>query len=231
MTDMERNLRQHLQKESDDMLFSGMDLSDSVKQKIRKQAATEQRRRRQFVLPKAWLAGAAALVAAVVIVTTGLPMLQESTVVPTPTDNSSGTVWSGNGGATGSQLSQLITTPFGTAEAAKTAFGSGVLVPRVAPEGFKLAEIVGVGMKDQPLRDLNFTYGSGDKTVTFSASRMPAAFPTELFTQTQVGGAEGLIFEQAEFTELFWVVDGIQYGVSGPVSGNEAMKVAESVEP
>lgn len=230
MTDMERNLRQHLQKELDDMLFSKMELSDSVKQKIRKQAAAEQRSRRRFVLPKAWLAGTAALVAAVVIVT-GLPMLQEPAAVPTPTDNSSGTVLPGNGGAIGSELSQLITTPFGTAEAAKTAFGSGVHVPQVAPEGFKLAEIVGVGMKDQPLRDLNFTYGSGDKTVTFSASHMPAAFPTDLFTQTKVGGADGFIFEQAEFTELFWVVDGIQYGVSGPISGDEAMKVAESVEP
>lgn len=229
MTDMERNLRQHLQKESDDMLFSKMELSDSVKQKIRKQAAAEQRSRR-FVLPKAWLAGAAALVVAVVIVT-GLPMLQEPAAVPTPTDNSSGTVLPGNGGITGSELSQLITTPFGTAEAAKIAFGSSVYVPQVAPEGFKLAEIVGMGMTDQPLRDLNFTYGSGDKTVTFSASRMPAAFPTDLFTQTKVGGADGFIFEQAEFTELFWVVDDIQYGVSGPISGDEAMKVAESVEP
>ncbi|GKU79423.1 DUF4367 domain-containing protein [Paenibacillus sp. L3-i20] len=230
MTDMERNLRQHLQKESDDMLFSKMELSDSVKQKIRKQAAAEQRSRHRFVLPNAWLAGAAALIAVVVIVT-GLPMLQEPAAVPTPTDNSSETVLPGNGGATGSELSQLITTPFGTAEAAKSTFGSGVHVPQVAPEGFKLTEIVGVGIKDQPLRDLNFTYGSGDKTVTFSASRMPAAFPTDLFTQTKVGGADGFIFEQAEFTELFWVVDGIQYGMSGPISGNEAMKVAESVEP
>ncbi|REK77757.1 DUF4367 domain-containing protein [Paenibacillus paeoniae] len=229
MKDMESKLRQQLRKESDDMLFSGMELSDSVKQKIRKQAASEQKNRR-FVLPKAWVAGAAGLVAAAVIIVAGLPMLQGPTAVPTPTDHSTGTVLPGNGGTTGSELSQLITTPFGTAEAAKTAFGSGVLVPGIAPEGFKLAEIVGVGMKDQPLRDLNFTYGSGDKTVTFSASRMPAAFPTDLFTPTKVGGAEGFIFEQAEFTELFWVVDGIQYSVAGPITGDEAMKVAESVE-
>ncbi|BBI33344.1 DUF4367 domain-containing protein [Cohnella abietis] len=228
MKDMESKLSQHLRKESDDMLFSGMEMSDSVKQKIRKQAAAEQKNRR-FVLPKAWLAGAAAVVAAVVIVT-GLPMLKEPAAVPAPTNNSTGTVLPGNGGATGSELSQLITTPFGTAEAAQTAFGTGVLVPQVAPEGFKLAEVVGVGMKDQPLRDLNFTYGSGDKTVTFSASHMPATFPTDLFTSTKVGGADGFIFEQEGFTELFWVVDGIQYGVSGPISGIEAMKVAESVE-
>ncbi|MBJ6361503.1 DUF4367 domain-containing protein [Paenibacillus sp. GCM10012307] len=229
MKDMENNLRQHLRKEADDMLFSGMELSDSVKQKIRKKAAGEQKSRR-FVLPKAWLAGAAALVAAVVIVT-GLPMLQAPAGVPTPTDNSTGTVSPGNGGATGSELSKLITTRFGTVEEAKTAYGPGALVPRVVPEGFKLAEIVGVGMKDQPLRDLNFTYGAGDKTVTFSASRMPAAFPTDLFTPTKVGGADGFIFEQAEFTELYWVVDGIQYSLVGPISGDEAMKVAESVEP
>ncbi|MCQ6557557.1 DUF4367 domain-containing protein [Paenibacillus mendelii] len=229
MTDMERNLHQHLRKESDDMLFSGMELSDSIKQRIKKQAAAEKKSRR-FVLPKVWLAGAAALVAAVVIAT-GLPSLQQPAAVPAPTDNSAGTVLPGNGSAAGSELSQLITTQFGSVEDAKTAFGAGVLVPRVAPEGFELAEMVGVGMEGEPLRDLNFTYASGEKTVTFSASRMPAAFPTDMFTPTQVGGAEGYIFEQAAFTELFWVVDGIQYGVAGPISGDEAMKVAESVEP
>lgn len=229
MTDMERNLRQQLQKEMDDMLFSTIEISDKDKQKIRKQAAAKQRSSR-FVLPKAWFGGAAALVAAVVILT-GLPMLQEPTAVPPPADNSPGIVLPGNGGATGSELSQLISTPLETVEEAKAAFGSGVLIPQVAPEGFNLVEIVGVGMKDQPLRDLNFTYSSGDQTVTFSASRMPAVFPTELFTQTKVGEADGFIFEQAEFTELFWIVDDIQYGVSGPISGAEAMKVAESVEP
>lgn len=229
MKGMESKLRQQLQKESDDMLFSGLELSDSVKQKIREQAAAEQKSRR-FVLPKAWLAGAAGLVAVAVIVVAGLPMLQEPAAVPTPTD-SAGIVLPGDGGTTGSELSQLITTSFGTAEAAKTAFGPGVLAPRVAPEGFQLTEIAGVGMMDQPLRDLNFTYGSGDKTVTYSASRMPAAFPTDLFTLTEVGGVDGYIFEQAQFTELFWVVDGIQYSLAGPISGDEAMKVAESVEP
>jgi len=229
MKDIDSKLRQQLRRESDDMLFSGLELSDSVKQKIRKQAAAEQTSRR-FVLPKAWLAGAAGLIAAAVIIMAGLPMLQEPAAVPTPTD-STGIVVPGNGGTTGSELSQLIMTSFETAEAAKTAYGPGVLVPRVAPEGFTLTEIAGVGMKDQPLRDLNFTYGSGDKTVTFSASRMLAAFPADLFTPTEVGGVDAYIFEQDQFTELFWVVDGIQYGLAGPISGNEALKVAESVEP
>lgn len=230
MTDMERNLRQQLRKESDEMLFSGMELSDNVKQKIRKQAAAE-KKTRKFVLPKAWIAGAAALVVAVVIAT-GLPSLQKDAAVPPlPTDSSAGTVQPGNGSTTGSELSQLITTPFGTVEEAKTAFGAGVLVPEVAPAGFELKEIVGAGMEGEPLRDLNLTYASGDKTVTYSASRMPAAFPVEMFTQTTVNGADGFIFEQEAFTELFWSVDGIQYGVAGPISGDEAMKVAASVEP
>lgn len=229
MMDIELKLEKHMREESDDMLFNGMELSDSVKQNIRK--ATVDKKSRRFMLPKAWLAGAAAMVAAVVIIA-GLPSLQES-AVPTPTENSVGTVQpeTGGTGAASSELSQLNTTSFGTAEEAKAAFGAGVLVPAVAKEGMELAEIVGVGMEGEPLRDLNFTYRLGDKTITFSASRMPAAYPADLFTPAKVGGVDGFIFEQAEYTELYWMVDGIQYGVSGPISGDEAMKIAESVKP
>jgi len=39
------------------------------------------------------------------------------------------------------------------------------------------------------------------------------------------------VFEQPGMTELYWSKDGNQYSVVGQISGEEAMKVAESVEP
>jgi len=226
MTDLDRNLRQQIRKESDDMLFSRMELSDEVKRKIRQQAAAEKPGRR-LGLPKAWMAGAAAVVAAVVIIA-GYPMLQQ-TNVPAPAASPSASLPAASGGAAGSELSPLVTTPLGSVEDAKAGFGPDLLVPKALPEGFSLTKMETVGMENEPARDVIFTYVSGDKTVTFVASRSPAAFPAELFTKTQVGDADGFVFAQPELTELFWTKDGIQYSVTGQLSAEDTMKFAESV--
>jgi len=228
MTDKDRNLRLHLKKESDEILFSPIELNDQVKQKIRQQAAAEKANRRRLVFPKSWVAGAAVLAAAVVIIA-GVQIMQQP-AAPTPEESSVGNLPSSNTGSAGSELSQLITTPLSSVEEAKALFGASLLVPNYVPEDFKLSDIVAVGMEGEPLRDVTFTYVSDEKTFTFTASRMQAAFPVDLFTPTKVNSVDGFIFEQPELTELYWMEGGIQYGITGPFSADEAMKVAESAE-
>lgn len=228
MMDMDRNMRKHLRRELDEMLFSGMELNDRVKQNIRQQAAVEKGGRR-FVFPKAWVMGTAALAAAVMFIA-GYPMLQQP-AVPAPVENPVGSLPPSNEGAVGSELSSLITTPLSSVEEAKAAFGPDLLVPNVVPESFTLSEMVSVGMEGEPVRDVIFTYVSGEKTLTFVASRNPAAFPVDMFTPTQVNGADGFVFEQPGLTELFWADGGIQYSITGPLSADEAMKLAESAKP
>ena len=229
MTDTDRKLREQLRKESDDLLFAGMELNDRIKQQIRQQAAVDKKGRR-FVMNKTWMISAAGLTAAVLLFAS-FPLLEKPSV-PVPTESpvvSAPSVPPANeGGAAGSELSPLITTKAESIEAAKTAFGEGLLVPGDLPEGFALKEIVTVGMQGEPVRDAVFTYASGEKTLTFAASRMPAAFPVEMFTKTQVGDAEAFVFEQPELTELFWFADGIQYSITGPLSADQAIQAAES---
>lgn len=230
MTDREQELRQQFRKESDEMLFSGMGMSEQLKRRIRQEAAGEKAPRKRTVA-KSWKIGAAGLAAAVMIAV-AVPLLDQPSV-PAPSNNVSENVppTQTNGGAAGSDVSQLVTTPLGSMDEAKTAFGEGLRLPTVVPQGYTLAEIAAVGTQGQPARDILFTYTSGEQTVTFSASRMAAAYPAELFAKTQVGDADGAIFEQPGMTELFWTVDGIQYGVTGPITAEEAMKLAESIQP
>ncbi|RED55493.1 DUF4367 domain-containing protein [Cohnella lupini] len=231
MNDTDRNLRQQLRKESDEILFSPMELSDQAKRKIRQLAVTEKVGRRFVFRKKTWIMGAAGLAAAFMIIA-WLPMLQQPTVQAPAASPIESSVPSnaGNAGTTGSELSQLITTRLNTAEEAKAAFGPGLNAPTYLPEGYKLSDITAVGMKGEPARDVNFTYVSGEKTITFVASRMPAAFPEDLFSPTQVNGVDGLVFEQTNLTELFWVQSDIQYSVTGNVSADAALKIAESLE-
>lgn len=224
MTDMDQHFRQHIKKESDDILFAQMELSDRVKQKIWEQAVSE-KKGRLFFFSKKWKMGMAVLAVAVMMVA-GYPMLQQLPA-PSTTEN----LPPSDKGAIGSELSQLVTTKLNSEADAKAAFGDGLLVPSIVPEGYTLSDISAVGVEGEPVRDVIFTYISAEKTVTFSASNNPAAFPVDMFTQTKINGADGFIFAQSELTELFWLEGGIQYSLVGQLSADEAIKVAESLEP
>jgi len=227
MPDMDRSLSQQFRKEADDLLFSNIKLNDRMKQNIRQQAASEKTGRR-MLFPKSWMMGMSAVAAAAIIIA-GYPMLQQP-AAPAPIEDPAGSLPPSNGGASGSHLSQLVTTTLGSVEEAKAAFGAGLLVPSAAPDGYSLSEIQAVSEGDV-VRDVVITYVSGDKAVTVTASRNPAIIPVDMFTQTTVNGVEGLVYEQPAFTELYWVEGGIQYSVMGPITGNEAMETAESVQP
>ncbi|SFB26215.1 protein of unknown function [Cohnella sp. OV330] len=245
MADMDRELRMHLAKEADEVLFSDLELTDRIKQSIRQKAASAHAGRRS-VSRNVWAAGVAAAALAVFL-TVGLPTLQH-TSAPAPAQspigaspsfdagnagNSGNAGNAGHAGAAGSELSQLVSTSYATAEEAKASFGARMLAPEAVPAGFTLTDIQGAGMAGEPLRDVIFSYASasGDKSITFTASRMAAVFPAEMFTATQVNGNDGFVFAQPELTELYWMEDGIQYGIVGHITSEEAMKIAESAKP
>lgn len=227
MVDLDHDLRQKIRKESDEIMFSRMEMNDRLKQKIRQQAGLDKKAKRRFIFPKSWVMGAAALAAAVWIIAE-LPLHQQP-VDQTPVENPGVSLPPLNEGV-GSGLSSLITTPLSTVEDAKTSFGSGLLIPTAVPEGFTLSEIAVVGVEGEPARDAIFTYMAGEKTITFVASRNPAAFPIDLFTKTHVGEADGYVFEQQGLTELFWMEEGIQYSVTGQITAEETISIAESME-
>ncbi|SFS62931.1 DUF4367 domain-containing protein [Paenibacillus sp. BC26] len=221
MTDIDNQLRQQLREESDEILFNDMQLSNRLKASIRQEAAGR-KSKSGFIFKNKWTMGIAA---AVMLVAVFLIFGQQN-----PGTNSADNVPSTNQGTSGTQLSQLITTQVSTIEEARAAFGPSMLVPDVIPEGYSLTGIVTVGMKDEPARDVILTYTSGEKTITYAVSRLTAAFPVDLFTKTQVSGSEAFVFEQPELVELYWLIDDIQYSITGPLSADQAMKVAESVK-
>ncbi|MCU6707298.1 DUF4367 domain-containing protein [Paenibacillus sp. J5C_2022] len=226
MTDMDRILREQLRKEADDILFSRMELSSDTKSAIRRKAA-EIKGGRNMTIMKRWKAGLALLAAAVMIFA-AYPLLQQT--AKAPNGNPAATLPPSNGGVSGSDLSQLLTTKYSSIDEAREAFGPELHVPGFMPERFTLAEITTAGMSGEPLRDAVLTYASGEQALTFLASRMQAGYPLDMFTKVQVGDAEGYVFEQPNMTELYWVVDGIHYSITGPVTAEEALRIAQSLE-
>lgn len=227
-TETDHKLKNHFREESDEMLFSNMEFSEAAKRRVRIQAAAEIRAQPRASFRKRWIAGIAAVLVAGVIAVAGLPLLQQD-APPLATEPPLTTV-PGGGGTGGSDLTELVTTPVATAEKAQSLFGGKVLVPDAAPEGFVLEEIAAVGMQGEPIRDLIFTYAAGERSLTFTASRMPTAFPTEMFSSISVNGVKGHVFEQPKMVELFWTADGVHYGITGSMTAEQASAFAVSLK-
>ncbi|WP_138751371.1 hypothetical protein [Paenibacillus sinopodophylli] len=227
MTDMDYELTKQFRKESDEMLFSSMEMSEQLKRKIRQEAAAE-KAGRKWKLAKSWKVAAVGLAAAVSIVV-AIPLLGTPSA-PAPVDNTTENVSppQSNGGIVGSELTSLTTLTLASIEEAKASFGEDLLLPSFVPEGYTLTDIAAVGMPDEPVRDIILTYVSGEHTVTFTASRMASIYPTELFTKTKVGEVDGFVFEQPSMTELFWTIENVHFGITGPIPGDAAMKMALS---
>jgi len=229
MTNTDNRWREQFRKEADDVLFAGIELSERAKRNIRQQAALEKpATRRRIFFPRKWAVGMVAIAAAIAFIAV-LPTLQQSSA-PAPQGQVGDSSPPASGGAVGSDLSSLITVPLSSDDEARAAFGAGLLLPAQTLEGFALTDRSAAGAEGEPARDIIYNYMSGERTMTFSASRMQASYPSDLFAPVQVNGADGMILAQEGYTELFWTVDGVQYGVSGQITEEEALKVAESIE-
>jgi hypothetical protein len=51
-----------------------------------------------------------------------------------------------------------------------------------------------------------------------------------MFAKTTVRGQDGYVFEQPELVELYWVENGVHYGIVGNLSAAEALQAAEAAE-
>lgn len=133
-------------------------------------------------------------------------------------------------GAAGSGLTQLTTVTVQTPEEASARFGSALLVPSSMPEGFALDYIETTGMDPNAATRAVFFYQSGDQTIVYTVDRDQAVIPYDLFETIEVNGSEGYVYAQPQLTELYWIADGIQYAIVGPLTQEEALAAAASLE-
>lgn len=178
-----------------------------------------------------WVTGMAAVVVAVGV-GVSIPMLNDSAdpVVDNPgiaaiSDPAAG----GNAGGT-SQLSELITTDVDTVEDADELFIGDLLAPDYIPEGYELVGLQAIGMDEDEATRVHFNYQSGEKPLTLTADTTEPAFNMDAFEDVEVNGATGHILAQTGLTELYWAADGVTYSIVGPVSEEEALKIAESMQ-
>lgn len=242
MNNFDKELSRKMKREANESLFEDMKFDSRMKNKVMQQAGTSPTSEGW----KAWLATgrrkwttAAASIALVAVMAISLPMLNSADPTPIadppPITNPGGTSGpapdpAGSGSGIGSELSQLETVKVNTPEEAAALYGPELASPSYVPSGYELNGIEVTGMKGEAATRVHMNYESGDQAIQIMQNKQPFSFPMDSFKSIKVNGADGYVYEQPTLTELYWEVDGIQYSIMGPVSTEEALKIAESMK-
>ncbi|GBF77619.1 hypothetical protein PA598K_06176 [Paenibacillus sp. 598K] len=184
-----------------------------------------------------WTAGRKRLVtgavAAALLLGIGIPLLQDTGtgLLPgTDVTQPGSTVEPGPGSSVGgSQLSQLVTENPGSLEEAEAKLGAPIRLPEGIPAEYKLVEIASSGYPGEAAIRVHFQYETADGGyLTFSVDKQDATFPTDLFTDIDLGGATGQVFAQPALTELYWKFGELQYSLVGTLTEAQAATLASS---
>ena len=235
MKEMDAKVARQYKKESDEILFDHMEFDATMKNQVKERLAASgkdtNRKRKSWFSRSKWTYGTAAAVLLLVLAVS-VPQLGDI-VGPSgdrPNNQAGGDGIPGTTTPIGSELTQLKTVVLDTPEQAKERFGADMLVPALLPERFALAQIEATGMAEQTKTRVVFFYSTAAGELTYSADRAAITFPVEMFEPIDVNGAEGHIFAQPGMTELYWMQDGIYYGIVGTLTQQEAVDMAASLQ-
>lgn len=246
----DERLGRELRQELDTHVFQGVELSADQKKEwmnmIKQQTQVSQAPQAPQVpqvsqAPQTsaswWTAGRKRLVtgavAAALLLGIGIPLLQDTGtgLLPgTDVTQPGSTVEPGPGTSVGgSELSQLVTENPGSLEEAEAKLGAPIRLPEGMPAEYKLVEIASSGYPGEAAIRVHFQYETADGGyLTFSVDKQDATFPTDLFTDIDLGGATGQVFAQPALTELYWKVGELQYSLVGTLTETQAAALASS---
>ena len=130
-----------------------------------------------------------------------------------------------------------------TLEEAGASFGHGFLIPAYTPEGFKLNQISASGKDTQNAVNIVITYNSAEESFTITERKESGAINPQLFKgyrKVKIGGSDGYIKTAgadgtssagADTTEVHWSDNNFGYSVTGNVTQEDALMIAEMMLP
>lgn len=124
-------------------------------------------------------------------------------------------------------------------EAAKKVFGGSFLQPSYIPESFKLYGIFASGDGNRA-QEILLQYRDGERYFMVVENRQTAeATGLNNYESIEINGVKGYKkavtsglggSEAAADTEVHWFRDGVHYAVSGQITGEEAVRIAEGMK-
>jgi hypothetical protein len=171
------------------------------------------------------------------------PHLIKSTTNETAKGNSQGvniltapngsTLPAQSGNNTAAPSATVVSKDIKTLNEAKEFMGIGILEPSYLPEGFDLKGIQGISNDDSKVRNIWLEYTSGDRTFVISVEQNTKWGSFDGYKTVDIDGREGHLksFKDNSFesAELRWYIDKNFYTIEGAISGEEALRIAQSL--
>lgn len=122
---------------------------------------------------------------------------------------------------------------------AKNSFGDFFLTPAYVPEGFTQSGINASGTLEDPALRVEMSYASGERSFVIIEDKNSPLIDFTGFETVDINGYDGYLkaarpdnykAAAAHDTELHWHANGVRYAVAGQISGEEALRIANSME-
>lgn len=124
-------------------------------------------------------------------------------------------------------------------EEARNVFGTDFLSPAYIPRSFKLETIQALGYDEQRANKIILSYFAGNQSFLIIEEKTEMQNDFKSFNTIDINGATGYLKsgiadggenEDKLDTEVHWFRNGVHYSVSGPITEDEAIKIALSMK-
>ncbi|WP_199620724.1 DUF4367 domain-containing protein [Paenibacillus alkalitolerans] len=252
MSISDRDIREQLKIEADELLFGNVQFDSRLKDKVLQSSLKGYER--PSIKDKfnySWrrrLSGFAVAAAVAGFLFVVAPSISESPAPPPTTLQDPGEGIQGNVDlppATGVQPSDTpfkasdgppstvkdITWQLQSVEEANEQFGSALFIPSFIPDGYKLQSINASGPQADEVMSVTFSYVSGEGSFELTASELAEPYIAEDVKTVDINGFTGYMKsgETDQSTELHWNASGVRYTLTGKLSEDEALSVARSM--
>lgn len=127
----------------------------------------------------------------------------------------------------------IVSKDIKTINEAKEFMGISILEPSYLPAGFELKGIQGISNDDSRIRNIWLEYTSGNSTFVISVEQNTKWGSFDGYKTVDINGREGHLksYKDSSFesAELRWYIDKNFYTIEGAISGEEALKIAQSL--
>lgn len=120
-------------------------------------------------------------------------------------------------------------------EEAKKAFGEALLLPEFIPEGFTLNSINTSKDAAQSLNNIIFTYMRGRQEFKIEEGKAGPDKGFQDYQTVEINGSTGYVKsnglgDENLHTVIHWSANGFDYSVTGRITENEAIEIAQSMK-
>ncbi|MET3695751.1 uncharacterized protein DUF4367 [Bacillus oleivorans] len=223
MKEQKHDLRYKFKSEADQALFQSIDFTSKMKEDIRREIDSKKRR---WNHPISFLA-AAAILCFSLLTFSYFTMSDHAKPENNPKPEEPNTLIGNededilNPIAGPERETQELNSP----EEAKEVLGEAILLPAYIPKGYSLEHVQTLGEKK-----VIMTYLSGDQSYLIIIENAENQQPFVNYEKVQIQNTTGYLYETEYDSELHFYADGFHYMISGLISKEEVIKVAEGLQ-